>query len=80
MDEVLRDLVAEGMVAELGHPVLGSYRGFAQPWVYSRTPGPPPFAAPALGQHNAQVRGEAAQSWDRPGQEARSVPRPGGDR
>jgi crotonobetainyl-CoA:carnitine CoA-transferase CaiB-like acyl-CoA transferase len=52
---------AEAMVATLPHPTLGSYRGFAQPWVYSRTPGPVPFAAPTLGQHNDQVRGAAAE-------------------
>lgn len=52
---------AEAMVATLPHPTLGSYRGFAQPWVYSRTPGPVPFAAPTLGQHNDEVRGAAAE-------------------
>ena len=52
---------AEAMVATLPHPTLGSYRGFAQPWVYSRTPGPVPFAAPTLGQHDDEVRGEAAE-------------------
>ncbi len=48
-------VAAEAMVATLPHPTLGSYRGFAQPWVYSRTPGPVPFAAPTLGQHNGEV-------------------------
>jgi crotonobetainyl-CoA:carnitine CoA-transferase CaiB-like acyl-CoA transferase len=47
---------AEAMLATLPHPTLGSYRGFAQPWVYSRTPGPAPFAAPTLGQHSDEVR------------------------
>jgi crotonobetainyl-CoA:carnitine CoA-transferase CaiB-like acyl-CoA transferase len=47
---------AETMVATLPHPALGSYRGFAQPWVYSRTPGPQAFAAPVLGQHDDEVR------------------------
>lgn len=50
-------VAAEAMVSELSHPTLGSYRGFVQPWVYSRTPGPEPFAAPVLGQHNDEVRG-----------------------
>jgi formyl-CoA transferase len=54
-------VAAEGMVAALEHPTLGSYRGFAQPWVYSRTPGPVPFAAPTLGQHNDQVRSGVAE-------------------
>jgi crotonobetainyl-CoA:carnitine CoA-transferase CaiB-like acyl-CoA transferase len=49
---------AEAMVTTIAHPTLGSYRGFTQPWVYSRTPGPAPFAAPTLGQHNEAVRGE----------------------
>ena len=47
---------AEAMLATLPHPALGSYRGFAHPWVYSRTPGPVPFAAPTLGQHGDEVR------------------------
>ncbi len=47
---------AEAMLATLPHPTLGSYRGFTQPWVYSRTPGPAPFAAPTLGQHSDDVR------------------------
>ncbi|MDO8776835.1 MAG: CoA transferase [Burkholderiaceae bacterium] len=51
---------AEAMLATLPHSALGSYRGFTQPWVYSRTPGPAPFAAPTLGQHNDEVRREVA--------------------
>ncbi|MDP2000085.1 MAG: CoA transferase, partial [Rhodoferax sp.] len=47
---------AEAMFSTLSHPALGSYRGFTQPWVYSRTPGPAPFAAPTLGQHGDEVR------------------------
>lgn len=51
---------AEAMVTTLDHPTLGSYRGFTQPWVYSRTPGGAPFAAPTLGQHSDEVRARAA--------------------
>ena len=51
---------AEAMVATIAHPTLGSYRGFTQPWVYGRTPGPEPFAAPTLGQHSDEVRAEVA--------------------
>jgi crotonobetainyl-CoA:carnitine CoA-transferase CaiB-like acyl-CoA transferase len=54
-------VTAEAMVATLPHPTLGSYRGFTQPWLYSRTPGPVPFAAPTLGQHDDEVRGEVAE-------------------
>lgn len=51
---------AEAMLATLPHPALRSYRGFTQPWVYGRTPGPAPFAAPTLGQHDDEVRREVA--------------------
>ena len=44
---------AEGMIATVPHPVVGSYRGLTRPVTFSRTPGPEPFAAPTLGQHNA---------------------------
>ena len=46
---------AEGLVANLPHPVVGSYRGVVQPIHFGRTPGPAPFAAPTLGQHNNEV-------------------------
>lgn len=52
-------VLAEEMVATLSHPTLGSYRGFTRPWVFSRTPGPAPFAAPTLGQDDATVRQQA---------------------
>ena len=52
-------VLAEDMVQDLAHPSLGSYRGFTQAWVYGRTPGPAAFAAPTLGQHNAQWVGAA---------------------
>ena len=47
---------AEAMVGAFSHPGLGAYRGFTRPWVYGRTPGPAPFAAPTLGQHSDAVR------------------------
>lgn len=50
---------AEGMVARFEHPVAGPYRGFTRGWVFGRTPGPEPFAAPALDQHGEQLRAEA---------------------
>ena len=46
---------AEGMLAEMPHPTLGRYRGVAHPIRFGRTPGPEPFAAPVLGQHDAQI-------------------------
>jgi crotonobetainyl-CoA:carnitine CoA-transferase CaiB-like acyl-CoA transferase len=43
-------VLAEGLVTTLQHPVVGSYRGVAHPIRFGRTPGPEPFAAPTLGQ------------------------------
>jgi crotonobetainyl-CoA:carnitine CoA-transferase CaiB-like acyl-CoA transferase len=40
---------AEGMIASFEHPAVGRYRGVAHPIRFGRTPGPAPFAAPALG-------------------------------
>lgn len=48
-------VLAEGMVATLEHPVVGRYRGVAHPLKFARTPGPAPFAAPVLGQDSAQL-------------------------
>ena len=39
---------AEGLIATFEHPVVGRYRGVAQPIRFGRTPGPAPFAAPVL--------------------------------
>ncbi len=41
----------EGLIAKFKHPIVGEYRGFTGPIKFSRTPGPEPFAAPTLGQH-----------------------------
>ena len=50
---------AEGLVATLAHPVVGHYRGVSQPIHFGRTPGPPPFAAPTLGQHDDELASAA---------------------
>ena len=50
-------VLAEGLVTTLPHPVVGSYRGVAHPIRFGRTPGPAPFAAPVLGQDNDAVLG-----------------------
>ncbi|MCW5579731.1 MAG: CoA transferase [Luteimonas sp.] len=49
-------VLAEGMLATVAHPTLGSYRGVAHPIRFGRTPGPEPFAAPTLGQHGDRIR------------------------
>jgi len=46
---------AEGLVAEFEHRKVGRYRGMSRPVRLSNSPGPPPFAAPALGQHTREV-------------------------
>lgn len=46
---------AEGMIGTLEHPLVGRYRGVIHPIKFGRTPGPEPFAAPALGQHTDAV-------------------------
>lgn len=62
-------VLAEGMVATLEHPVVGRYRGVAHPLKFARTPGPAPFAAPVLGQDSAQLspalEGGGRAAWPR---------------
>lgn len=43
---------AENMVTRIAHPLLGHYRGVSRAIKFARTPGPEPFAAPLLGQHD----------------------------
>ncbi|PKP65794.1 MAG: CoA transferase [Alphaproteobacteria bacterium HGW-Alphaproteobacteria-7] len=50
-------VVAEGLMAEISHPILGSYKGVAHPIKYSRTPGPLPFAAPLLDEDRSEIKG-----------------------
>ena len=55
-------VAAEGMVASIEHPTLGSYRGVSRPIKFGRTPGPEPFAAPTLGQHTERLVGGGDKS------------------
>jgi formyl-CoA transferase len=48
-------VIAEGLVAEFEHQKAGRYHGMARPVHLNTSPGPAPFAAPALGQHTAEV-------------------------
>ena len=50
-------VLAEDMVAEIAHPVVGSYRGVTRPIAFGRTPGPAPFAAPTFDQDAEHVLG-----------------------
>ncbi len=51
-------VLAQDLVATYDHPRAGRYRGFQNPVVLSRTPPAPPFAAPLLGQHTAEILAE----------------------
>ncbi len=57
-------VLAEEMVSTLTHPLVGTYRGFTKPIKFSGTPGPAPFAAPAIGQHSRDVLLEHGYSPD----------------
>lgn len=52
-------VAAEDMVTTFEHPVVGRYRGFTRAVKFGRTPGPEPFAAPALDQHGDRLRAAA---------------------
>lgn len=41
-------VLAEEMVGDIEHPVIGRYRGVTRPIKFGRTPGPDPFAAPVF--------------------------------
>ena len=49
---------SEKMIFEYDHPAVGKYRGFTKPIDFQRTPGPVPFAAPMLGQHNQEMQSD----------------------
>lgn len=50
---------AEDMISTFAHPVVGSYRGFAQAIKYGRSRPSTPRAAPAFGEHSDDVLAEA---------------------
>jgi crotonobetainyl-CoA:carnitine CoA-transferase CaiB-like acyl-CoA transferase len=61
-------VLAEGMVAMLEHPVVGRYQGFTGPVKFGSTPGPAAFAAPVMGQHSTELllqHGYTAQDVER---------------
>ena len=48
-------VIAEELVTEFEHPLIGQYRGQSRAIKFSRTPGPEPFAAPTIGQHSDDI-------------------------
>ncbi|MOA58827.1 formyl-coenzyme A transferase [compost metagenome] len=53
------------MVSTFTHPVVGSYRGFAQAIKFGRSQPDSPRAAPAFGEHSEAVLAEAGISAER---------------
>ncbi|MFD4839257.1 CaiB/BaiF CoA transferase family protein [Achromobacter sp. NPDC058515] len=56
---------AENMISTFSHPVAGSYRGFAQAIKFGRSQPATPRAAPAFGEHSAEVLAEAGIASER---------------
>ena len=50
-------VLAEEMVGDIEHPVIGRYRGITRPIKFGRTPGPDPFAAPVFQEAGAAEEG-----------------------
>ncbi len=48
-------VLAEELVTTTEHPLVGRYRGLSRSIKFTRTPGPPPFAAPVFGQHTDAI-------------------------
>jgi formyl-CoA transferase len=48
-------VLAEGLVTTLDHPVIGRYRTMTKPIKFTDTPGPAPTASPILGQHSDEI-------------------------
>lgn len=63
-DEVFADpqILARGMVAEVEHAKAGKQKTLGVPLKLSATPGGVRRAAPALGQHDDEIRGAAASA------------------
>jgi crotonobetainyl-CoA:carnitine CoA-transferase CaiB-like acyl-CoA transferase len=52
-------VVAQGLIAEVSHPTVGSYKCLRRPIHFSKTPCGDPYAAPLLGQHTEDILAEA---------------------
>lgn len=50
-------VLAQDLVAEVEHPVVGRYRTMTKPIAFADTPGPAPTAPPLPGQHSDEVLG-----------------------
>ncbi|NDY83971.1 CoA transferase [Orrella sp. NBD-18] len=59
-------VLAQDMIGQFKHPVVGNYRGLKRTIQFSRTPGPEAFTAPTLGQHNDAVLDESDPTKNKP--------------
>jgi crotonobetainyl-CoA:carnitine CoA-transferase CaiB-like acyl-CoA transferase len=57
-------VAAEDMVAHFEHPAVGGYRGLKRSIRFGRTPGPEPFAAPAMSQDADEILAQSGLSAD----------------
>jgi len=55
-------VLAQDLVAEVDHPVVGRYRTMTKPIAFADTPGPAPTAPPLPGQHSAEILAKAGYS------------------
>ncbi len=55
-------VLAQGLVTTVEHPLIGGYQGLRKPLKFSETPGPEPFAPPTLGQHTEEILVSAGYS------------------
>jgi crotonobetainyl-CoA:carnitine CoA-transferase CaiB-like acyl-CoA transferase len=55
-------VLAQDLVAEIDHPVVGRYRTMTKPIAFADTPGPAPTAPPLPGQHSVEILGRAGFS------------------
>ncbi|KAF1721471.1 CaiB/BaiF CoA transferase family protein [Pseudoxanthomonas wuyuanensis] len=55
-------VLAEGIIDSIEHPVVGRYRGVTQPIKFGRTPGPASFAAPVFDQDTDAVLAAAGET------------------
>ena len=57
-------VIEQEMVATYDHPVVGNYRGLANPIKFSATPAATPFASPTFVQHTEAILRSEGYSSD----------------
>jgi formyl-CoA transferase len=57
-------VIAEQLVADFEHPIVGTYRGMTRPVSFSVSPCPSPYAAPTFGQHTRSTLAKIGYTTD----------------